>query len=57
MPDIHCGKQTKLSKAMGVPIRHNGRNNSFTVPYTESRGSHILLDKLFFLVFPSSSTS
>ena len=25
--DIHCGKQTKLSKTTGVPIRHNGRNN------------------------------
>ena len=58
MPDIHCGKQTKLSKTMGFPIRHNGRNNLFTVPYTESRGTLILLDKLlFFLVFPSSYTS
>ena len=33
MPDIHYGKQTKLSQTMGVPIRHNGRNNKFTVPY------------------------
>ena len=27
LPDIHCGKQTKLSENTGVPIRHNGRNN------------------------------
>ena len=28
----HHGKQTKLSKTMGVPVRHNGRNNKFRLP-------------------------
>ena len=41
MPDIHCGKQTKLPKTIGVPIRHNGRNNQFTVP---SRGRFFVMD-------------
>ena len=53
MTIIHCGKQTKLSKTMGLPIRsrHNGRNNKFTVPFTESRGALNLLDKLLFPLF------
>ena len=32
MLDINCAKQTKLPKTKGVAIRHNGRNNYFTVP-------------------------
>ena len=27
MSDIHCGKQTKLSKTEGIPISYNLRNN------------------------------
>ena len=27
MSDIHCGKQTKLSKTKGVPISYDLRNN------------------------------
>ena len=26
MPGTHCGKQIKLSKTMGVPIIHYGKN-------------------------------
>ena len=33
MPNIHCGKQTKMSKTIGVTIRHTGRNNYFMVPF------------------------
>ena len=34
MPDIHCGKQTKLSKTIGVPIKHRKGEiiSSQTVP-------------------------
>ena len=51
MSNTHCGKDNKLSKTMGVSIGLNGRNNYFTVPYTESRETSFCLINCFFLVF------
>ena len=51
MPNTHCGKHNKLSKTMGVTTGPNGRNNKFTVAYTENRDSSFCLINCFFPCF------
>ena len=42
--------ETNCQRLLGS-IRHYGGNNKFKVPYIESKGIFILLDKMFFLFF------
>ena len=46
MSDIHCGKQTKLSKTIGSPLDTMGE---IIISLYPNRGTLSLLDKLLFL--------